>query len=96
MSDILAVYDNSEYIDRFTIVLNPETTGYANASGDYNMIGMAKEIYHPTYGFCQHSSGTIEKSVNEPQPHLGKKITYDKLPQQCRNWLESNYQVTNK
>ena len=51
-----------------------------NGSGDY--IGMSENPYNPQ-GFGQHGEGIT------PGKHLGKRITFDMLPEQCRKLVLS-------
>ena len=70
----LAIYDNGgETVDRYTVVYLdiPERN-----SRLFPCVGMSENPFHPQ-GIGQHSTAM-------PGNHLGKKITWKDLPQDCQ------------
>ncbi len=72
---ILAIYDNNNTIDQYTIVLDEK-----QHNGTYACLCVSYNPYSPL-GFCQHSSCDIGN-------HLGKKINYSDLPSDCQKILK--------
>ena len=76
-------YDNGgETVDRYTVV-------FTKLNGYFPYIGMSE---HPTWpnGFGQH--GGSSNPIDKPRySHLGKKITFAQLPQDCREVVISDY-----
>ena len=79
-------YDNGgKTWDRFTVVY---TGNYKGRNGcDY--VGMSENPFHPQ-GFGQHGwDGSV---IDRPTySHLGRKITFDKLPEQCQRAVIDDY-----
>jgi hypothetical protein len=70
----LAIYDDGgKTFDRYTAVYLDEPE---RLPGTYECVGMSEHPFHPQ-GFGQHSGAM-------PGRHLGKRITFDKLPVDCR------------
>ena len=87
------VYDNEESADHYTVVF---TGNY----GEYKLyIGMSGAPFHPQ-GVCQH--GETEHMIDVrngswgavpigKKNHLGKRITFDDLPDDCKKVVISDY-----
>lgn len=72
------IYDNSGMTaDRFTVAFpwDKRREFYGQKREVFAMIGMGETPFHPQ-GFCQHCEGTIG-------PHLGKRISYVDLNDDC-------------
>lgn len=69
----LRIYDNGgKTFDRYTVVfMNQE-----EYKGMYSALGMSREPFHPQ-GFGQHCSAM-------PGRHLGKRIKFNQLPEDCK------------
>ena len=66
-------YDNGgSTVDRYTVVF----TDMPERSGLFTCLGMSDQPFHPQ-GFSQHSMAALGR-------HLGKRIAYAALPQDCR------------
>jgi len=79
---IKAVYDNQgKTFDRFTVVFE-DIADYEN---HYTCLGMS---FNPTspQGIGQHSSCKMGK-------HMGKRIKFDQLPEECQIVVKSMYIV---
>lgn len=79
-------YDNGgRSFDRYTVVF---TGHYRNRKGcDY--LGMSAHPCHPQ-GFGQH--GWAPHIIDRPaHRHLGKRVGYDQLPEECRALVMSDY-----
>ena len=89
-------YDNGgETYDQYTVVY----TGNYNNIGKqrrsfiqlpvYQVVGMSGAPFHPQ-GFCQH--GEYERLIDRPTySHLGKKIRFQDLPEDCRQVVLNDY-----
>ena len=88
------IYDNGgKTCDRYTIVFTRtgRTGSNRNKKQDNGHIylGMSE---HPTSpnGFCQH--GSNDTPIDYPTyGHLGKKISFDKLPEVCQKVVINDY-----
>jgi len=79
---IKSVYDNQgKTFDRFTVVF----VDFADYENHYTCLGMS---FNPTspQGYCMHSAGKIGE-------HLGKRIRFDQLPDECQIVVKSMYIV---
>lgn len=78
------VYDNGgESIDRYTVVFSQLRTGWCY------YLAMNGAPFHPQ-GFCQ--SGEAPLAIDYPTyGHLGKKITFDALPEACQRAVMQDY-----
>lgn len=73
---ILKIYDNGgETFDRYTVYYDAFTD--SKAARFHHCRCMSEHPCHP-HGFGQYSDGTIG-------PHNGKEISFDDLPQECRD-----------
>jgi len=80
------IYDNGgKTYDRYTAVF---IGNYKGRDGcDY--LGMSEYPFHPQ-GFGQH--GWSREIIDYPSyRHLGRKITFDKLPEQCQKLVIQDY-----
>ena len=84
----IRVYDNGgETFDRYTVVF----TGRYRKSihSDFIYLGMSKNPCNPQ-GFGQH--GFSPFLIDRPKySHLGKKISFNDLPDECKNVVCSTY-----
>jgi hypothetical protein len=88
----IRVYDNGGpdreggSIDRYTVVF---TGNYPGRGGLCRYVGMSGAPFHPQ-GFGQH--GESETIIDRPTyGHLGKKITFADLPEDCQRLVISDY-----
>ena len=81
------IYDNGgRSFDRYTVVF---TGNYKDRNGYCDYLGMSENPYHPQ-GFGQH--GGSDTIIDYPSyKHLGKKITFDKLPKDCQRAVIDDY-----
>jgi hypothetical protein len=71
----ILIYDNGgTTADRYTVVYTREP--YDQHGIRKSCLGMSAEPFAP-HGICMHGGATIG-------PHLGKRITWDKLPADCQ------------
>ncbi len=78
MKDKVRIYDNGgKTFDRYTVVFmdQPECR-----PGMFAALGMSENPFHPQ-GFGQHCQAM-------PGRHLGKRITLDQLPEDCRKLVK--------
>ena len=83
------IYDNGgKTYDRYTVVFTrPEKFGM---KGQTIFVGMSHDPFYPQ-GFCQH--GALDKPIDRPSyGHIGKKIGFDALPEDCRKVVINDYQ----
>ncbi len=80
----LRVYDNGgTTFDRYTVVFTRQRDGICR------YLGMSIHPFHPQ-GFGQH--GEDRKLIDYPAySHLGKKITFDDLPPDCKRCTLATY-----
>lgn len=81
-------YDNGgETFDRFTVVFTGHYTH--NTGGQHWYVGMSANPFHPQ-GFGQHGESSTQ--IDYPSyGHLGKKISFDKLPDDCQKCVLQTY-----
>lgn len=78
-------YDKPDVGDRFTVVF----TGHYKGRNGCDYLGMSERPFHPQ-GIGQH--GWSESIIDKPQySHLGKKITFNDLPEDCKKLVLSTY-----
>lgn len=79
-------YDNGgETLDRYTVVFTGNYTH--NTSGEHWYLGMSP---NPFVGIGTHGSSPTQ--IDTPRySHLGKKITFDDLPEQCQQCVKQTY-----
>lgn len=81
-------YDNGgESADRYTVVY---TGRYDCARNGYQYVGMSENPYHPQ-GFGQHGESTDGPIDRPSYGHLGKRIQFMDLPEDCRKLVLSDY-----
>lgn len=87
----IRVYDNGgETFDRYTCVFTKKAC--TNTHGDrwFQYVGMSANPFHPQ-GFGQHGESD-RRPVDKPTySHLGKKIKFEDLPEDCRKLVISDY-----
>lgn len=78
------VYDNGgTTFDRYTVVFTRQRDGFCR------YLGMSNHPFHPQ-GFGQH--GESRGAIDYPKySHLGKKITFDLLPPDCKRCTLATY-----
>lgn len=81
------IYDNGgKTFDRYTVVF---TGNYAGRDGICSYLGMSERPFHPQ-GFCQH--GEHRQVIDRPRyGHLGKRIKFESLPEDCRKAVMQDY-----
>lgn len=93
----IRVYDDPEYIDRYTVVF---TGKYRHKTGGQFMyLAMSGNPRHPK-GIFQHGSSNeqldTKKSSFPPEVgqkcHLGKRIRFEDLPKTCQNIVIEEYE----
>lgn len=78
---ILEIRDNGgKTFDQYTVIYDLKE----NRPGCYWSVGMSANPFHPQ-GFGQHGTAM-------PGKHLGKKITFKKLPKDCQRLVKSDIQ----
>jgi hypothetical protein len=81
-------YDNQgETADRFTVVFSGRYRH--KTGGEFWYVGMSGAPFHPQ-GIGQH--GSHHKQIDWPTyGHLGKKISFDQLPEDCQKLVLRDY-----
>jgi len=69
--------------DRYTVV-------YTGKASGFSYVGMSGSPYHPQ-GVCQHGEGTNSPIDKPTYGHLGKKIKFADLPEDCKKVVISDY-----
>ena len=81
----IRIYDNGgATFDRYTVIYMDEPE---NRPGTYNCLGMSADPFSPL-GFRQHSSAM-------PGRHLGRRIRWEELPEDCRKAVVQDGQPIN-
>jgi hypothetical protein len=79
-------YDNGgESFDRYTVVY---TGNYKKSSFEY--VGMSANPFHPQ-GFGQHGESELQPIDRPSYGHLGKKIKFTDLPEDCQKLVLRDY-----
>lgn len=91
------IYDNGgDTFDRYTCVY---TGNYTHKTGRQHWyVGMSTFPFHPQ-GFGQHGESHIQIDVNKSgwppmvgrKNHLGKRITFNDLPEDCKKLVLQDY-----
>ena len=84
-------YDNhGDTFDRYTVVFTKKRVGEnQNRRGEFVYVGMSKRPYHPL-GFYQH--GFSDRTIDSiSYSHLGKKIKFHELPDDCQKAIIEDY-----
>lgn len=81
------VYDNGgKTLDRYTVVF---TGRYKKRVGEFIYLGMSTQPFSPV-GFGQH--GGSDTLIDRPgYAHLGKKISFSDLPDDCQRCALTTY-----
>lgn len=80
-------YDNDQTFDRYTVVY---TGNYPGRDG-CEYVGMSSDPYSPS-GFGQH--GHSQEIIDKPKyAHLGKKISFNDLPENCQKLVLRDYKI---
>lgn len=80
--------------DRYTVVFTGKYMSIGIPKGirqpyGYEYLGMSEHPFHPQ-GFGQHGEDT--KPIDRPSySHLGKKISFDQLPEDCKLAVLQDY-----
>lgn len=81
-------YDNGgETADRYTVVF---TGRYKKRPGSFLYIGMSAAPFHPQ-GIGQHGEGHAGPIDYPVYSHLGKKIKFQDLPEDCKKLVLDDY-----
>lgn len=82
-------YDNlGRSFDRYTVVFTEAENGW------YTYLGMSENPYHPQ-GFGQH--GQSKYPIDKPSyKHLGRRIAFSKLPENCKKLVISDLEQLTK
>jgi len=83
----IRIYDDGgKTLDRYTVVF---TGNYKGRDRICYYLGMSEYPFHPQ-GFGQH--GWSREIIDYPSyKQLGKKIAFDKLPEQCQKLVIQDY-----
>lgn len=90
----IRVYDFGENeVDRYTVVY----TGNYRGQGYFQHVGMSASPFNPQ-GVCQHGESPTQIDVIDGWPpkvgrknHLGKRITFNDLPNDCQQVVMDDY-----
>lgn len=81
---ILGIWDDGgASVDRYTVVY--KIPYYSKRTGDtifYECLAMSHNPFHPR-GFCQNTMAKVGD-------HLGEKIDFEQLPEDCKKAIEAN------
>jgi hypothetical protein len=78
-------YDNNgESLDRYTVVFTGKASGFM-------YVAMNAQPCHPSYGIYQHGEGSGSPIDYPTYGHLGKKIKFSDLPEDCRKAVVNEY-----
>jgi len=83
-------YDNGgETIDCYTVVFTGRYLHKTGGSSWY--VGMSSNPFSPQ-GFGQHGESNTHQPIDKPSyKHLGKKIKFDELPEDCKQLVINDY-----
>ena len=92
----IRAYDNQTVADRYTVVYTRTGRSGSNRqkpksvrSNPHIYVGMSDHPFHPQ-GFGQHGESTTP--IDTPSyGHLGKKITFEDLPDDCKKLVLNDY-----
>lgn len=83
----IRVYDHPTSYDRYTVVFTGRYKGREYGGCDY--VAMSDDPFSPQ-GFCIH--GGENHIIDKPSyKHLGKKISYEDLPDDCKEIVMRDY-----
>lgn len=86
----LMIYDYGEnQLDRYTVIFRDDVWQHHNGEIRYTALALGDNPFHPQ-GFCQHCE--ITKSHN--YKHLGKRIKFAQLPEDCQKAVMADMQPT--
>jgi len=81
----IRVYDDGgRTIDRYTVVFMDQPEHSFICGRSFACLGMNGAPFHPQ-GFCQHSQARIGT-------HLGKRIAFSSLPDDCQRAVRQEWQ----
>lgn len=83
MENIISVYDNPDFIDRYIIYFN----GKNKVNGLNDCLCLSDNPAHP--------QGVSQFGMGEPGPHNGEKISLDSLPVDIKNHIKQRLETTN-
>ena len=82
-------YDNQgKTFDRYTVVFTGRYTHKTNGSFWY--VGMSTNPFHPQ-GFGQHGESERMPIDKPTYSHIGKKIKFENLPEDCKKLVIQDY-----
>lgn len=81
----IRVYDDAKLFDRYTVVYTKK-----KFNGVFLYVGMS---YNPTSynGICQHGETEFQPVDRPTYGHLGKRISFEDLPIQCKDFIRNEY-----
>lgn len=80
-------YDRGGSGDRYTMVYMDESRLDHSGKRLFSCFGMNETPAHPCYGIGMHSDCMIG-------PHLGKRIRFDQLPEECQKTVRRLAELT--
>lgn len=81
----IKVYDDGgKTLDRYTVVFMDQSAHSFICGRSFVCLGMNAAPFHPQ-GFCQHSQARIGS-------HLGKRIEFAALPEDCQKAVRQEWQ----
>jgi len=83
-------YDSGQPGDRYTVVFTKKAQANTRTDRWFLYVGMSGQPYHPQ-GFCQHGESKWQPADRPTYSHLGKRIDFFDLPQDCRKVVISDY-----
>jgi hypothetical protein len=76
---VIAIYDNENVIDRYTVFFNELDGIFSDNTKYYKCLSMSE---NPLSGVYHFGSGILGK-------HNGKPISFEELSIECKNFIES-------
>lgn len=84
----IRIFDAPAFNDRYTVIFTKKMLQMKDGSrsGVFHTVGMSSMPFNPQ-GFGQHGE------INNPRggKHLGKRIKFDDLPEDCKQLVISDY-----
>ena len=77
-AEIIGIYDNPEYTDRYTVVLSSKDGVDPKDEDLRDCLMIGDDPTHPQNGYSQ-------MGVAQLGPHLGKRIRFEQLPERVQN-----------
>lgn len=84
-------YDNGgESFDRYTVVFTKKALIAVDKTRYFLYVGMSANPFH-SQGFGQHGESNWNPIDRPTYGHLGKKISFTQLPDDCKKLVISDY-----